>query len=171
MKKKLLGILGIILLILADQISKSAATEALKDKAPFVIIKNVFQLNYLENRGAAFGILQNKTILFVILTCIVLCGILYIYYKIPNLKRYIPIQIILILLTAGAIGNLIDRIRYNYVVDFLDFNLINFPIFNLADCYVTISAALLMFFFFFYYKEEDLTALTEAIKGKDTAVE
>ncbi len=169
--KKLTGILWVAILIFLDQITKLAAVNALKDNDSIPIIKNVFQLTYLENRGAAFGILQNKIVLFVLLTSIVLIIIGFIYYRMPDEKRYKPINLILILVASGAVGNLIDRIRFNYVVDFLDFCLIDFPIFNVADCYVTISACFIFLLFFFYYKDEDINYLSDKIKGRKTTVE
>jgi signal peptidase II len=67
---------------------------------------------------------------------------------------------LLSLIAAGAIGNMIDRIRYDYVVDFIYFVFINFPIFNVADIYVSISTFVLIFILLFYYKEEDLNFIS-----------
>ena len=74
-------------------------------------------------------------------------------------KRYRWARFILILLTSGALGNLTDRLVLDYVVDFFYFELINFPIFNVADIYVTCGMALMILFCFFYYKEEELDEL------------
>jgi lipoprotein signal peptidase len=157
--KKIKAVIWVIILLVLDQVTKFLAKNGLQGNEPFVIIKNVFQLNYLENKGAAFGIFQNKIILFVVLTAIVLVIIGVIYCRIPEDKKYSPLRISLILLTAGALGNLIDRVMNSYVVDFFYFQLINFPIFNVADCYVTVSAALLLILCVFYYKDEDLAFL------------
>lgn len=154
--KGIAGVIIITLLILTDQLSKLAAAKYLKQDGAVILWDGVFELRYLENRGAAFGIMQNKQIFFIIMTIVVLLGLSYIYLKrIPNERRFIPLNIIALLLAAGATGNLIDRITLNYVVDFFYFKLIDFPIFNVADIYVTVAAVLLIIFSLFYYKEAD----------------
>lgn len=154
--KYIKGLLSITVLVLFDQLTKGWAVAALKGKNPIVLWKDVFELQYLENRGIAFGLFQNKTIIFVISTLIIIAVLMYFYCRIPNSKRMIPLRIAMIMLGAGAIGNLIDRVVNNFVVDFLYFKLIDFPIFNVADCYVTISLFALICLLLFYYKEEEL---------------
>lgn len=154
--KYIKAFVGTVVLILIDQLSKYWAVSALKGKEPIVIWENVFELQYLENRGMAFGLFQNKIAFFVILTLIILTGIIMYYRKIPDTKRMLPMRIALVGLAAGAVGNLIDRVINNYVIDFLYFKLIDFPIFNIADCYVTISLFILIILVLFYYKEEEL---------------
>ena len=169
--KGVLGAVITVLLILLDQLTKNAATKYLMEDGPIVLWEGVFELRYLENRGAAFGIMQNKQIFFIIMTIVVLLFLTYIYLKrIPSERRYIPMNVIAILLAAGAIGNLIDRLTLNYVVDFFYFKLIDFPIFNVADIYVTIAAALLIIFSLFYYKEDDFDRIL-AIKKAENAEE
>jgi signal peptidase II len=166
--KKITGLLGVVLLVVIDQITKFLAITHLQNKEPIIIIKDVLKLMYLENTGAVFGILKNKIVIFVIITAITLAFIGYVYYRIPESKKYRPLKIILVLLSSGAIGNLIDRVMNNYVVDFIYFELIDFPIFNIADCYVTISAVLLLLYGLFYYSEEDLAFITyKKIKKKE----
>lgn len=143
-------------LILLDQYTKNMAVLRLKDKPAFNIINGVFELHYLENTGAAFGMLQNQRFFFIFVEVIVLTVIAYILYKTPNRKKYILMHILLSLIAAGAIGNMIDRVKLNYVVDFIYIVLINFPIFNLADIYVTVATAILILALLFYYKENDL---------------
>ena len=84
---------------------------------------------------------------------------LLVYYRAPMEKKYRWIRFILALLTAGALGNLLDRLRLDYVVDFFYFELIDFPVFNVADIYVTVGMGLLIVLVFFYYKEEELEVL------------
>ena len=79
--------------------------------------------------------------------------------KMPALHRYLPLKICILVLIAGACGNLIDRILHKYVVDFIYFSLIDFPIFNAADIYVTLSVTALILLVIFKYKEEDFTFL------------
>lgn len=154
--KYLKGSLSLLILVLLDQLTKYWAAVTLKENAPIVLWKGVFEFHYLENRGIAFGLFQNKTIVFIIFTVMILAVLCYYFYKVPASKRMLPLQVCMVLLGAGAIGNLIDRLINNFVIDFLYFKLINFPIFNVADCYVTISLVLLIGLISFYYKEEEL---------------
>jgi len=116
----------------------------------------VFELRYLENRGSAFGMMQNKLIILIPVTVVVTLLILYLFFKkLPATRHFFWLNAVAVLFFAGAIGNFIDRVRQGYVVDFFYFSLINFPIFNVADIYVTAAAFLLIFLCLFYYKEED----------------
>ena len=149
-------------LTLLDQITKILAADRLAD-GPFVIIPGVFELRYLEN--AAFGMLQNQRVFFLVLTIVFLAIIARIYLKIPTDRKYLPLRILSIVVTAGAIGNFIDRLILVYVRDFLYFSLIDFPIFNVADIYVTVSAFAFFVLILAYYKDSDLEFLSEK---KDT---
>lgn len=141
--------------VFADQWTKILAVSHLKGRQPVILIDGVFQLCYLENRGAAFGLFQNQRVVFLINTVIILVIIACLYGRIPGEKHFLPLRICGIFVCAGAIGNMIDRIRFGYVVDFLYFNLIDFPIFNVADIYVTCSVFVLAALILWYYKEED----------------
>lgn len=145
----------VILGVLLDQWTKSLAVSHLKGQKPFILIDRVFQLCYLENRGAAFGLFQDQRTIFLINTVIILAVMIYFYGRIPKEGRYLPLRICAVLICAGAVGNMIDRIRLGYVVDFFYFNLIDFPIFNVADIYVTCSVFALAILILWYYKEED----------------
>lgn len=149
----------LIILIVIDQYTKHMAVLNLKDKPAYSIIDGVFELNYLENRGAAFGMLQNQKGFFILISCIVLMAICYILFKMPEDKKYNILHVLLVLIASGAIGNMIDRIRLEYVVDFFYFVLINFPIFNMADIYVSVACVLLAVCMLFVYTEEDLDFL------------
>ncbi len=155
-----LGLLGIILLTVLDQWTKYLAVLYLKGQKSIVLIPGVFELQYLENRGAAFGMMQNQQWFFVLLTLMYLVAVVVIYFKIPRTKRFFPLHFLAILLTSGALGNFIDRVRLQYVVDFFYFSLINFPIFNVADIYVVVSFFLLMFLVLFVYKDEEFSFLS-----------
>lgn len=159
LKYNLIALVSIIILIALDQWTKALAVDKLMNKEPFIIIENVLQFKYLENRGAAFGLFQNKQIFFFVFGVILLGFIAYAYYKMPLGRKYTLLRVTAALMAAGAIGNMIDRVLNNYVVDFVYFELINFPIFNVADCYVTIAAALIIVSFIFVYKEEDFKFL------------
>lgn len=149
-----------ILLISFDQLTKYYAVLMLKDQPPYSVVDGVFELHYLENNGAAFGILQGQKFFFLFIAAIVLGMIFYVLFKMPYQKKYIKLHMTLVLITSGAIGNLIDRVRFNYVVDFLYFSLINFPVFNVADIYVTVAAFFLVILLLFVYKETDLEFLS-----------
>jgi len=150
------GILTIIGLVLLDQYTKILAVKHLKDQADIPILKDIFELSYVENRGAAFGMMQNKQTFFIVTTILVVALILWFYHTMPMEKKFIPGRITLVFVVAGAIGNFIDRVSQGFVVDFLYFELINFPVFNVADIYVTCSVFVLAFLLLFYYKEEDI---------------
>ena len=138
----LLDILFLVLLVSIDQYTKYIAVQKLKNQPAFNIINGVLEFNYLENRGAAFGMLQNQKFFFVFVAIIFLCVIAYVLVKVPLQKKYNRIHILLVMIAGGAIGNLIDRLRLDYVVDFIYIVLINFPIFNVADMYVTCSTVI-----------------------------
>lgn len=150
----------LVVLIILDQLSKYFAVLYLKDKPSIKIIDGVFELFYLENKGAAFGMMQGQKVFFVIIAVVILAAIIYVLLKTPNQKKYIKLHIVLVMIASGAIGNMIDRIRLDYVVDFLYFSLINFPVFNVADIYVTVAAVLICVLLLFIYKESDLEFLS-----------
>ncbi len=155
----IINLFTIIVLIGFDQLTKQLAVMHLKDQNPFSIISGVLELQYLENRGAAFGMLQNRKLLFVFIAIVMLTIICYVLVKLPMQKKFIIWQIFLSFIAAGGIGNMIDRVRLEYVVDFIYFKIINFPIFNVADIYVTIGTVLLAIVILFVVKEEELKFL------------
>ena len=104
-------ILGVVL----DQYTKILAVKHLKD-APIPIIDGVFELHYLENRGAAFGILQNQQTFFLIAGIIILGVATFAFIKLPEEKRLIPLRICIVLICSGAIGNMIDRIIHYLII-------------------------------------------------------
>ena len=191
-KKQMFTAAGIaLILVIIDQITKYLAVINLKSSATgaYEIIPGIFELRYLENQSAAFGvdllsIIQNifhisywsenpmaflraKMIFFSVITIAVVILLCIWYRKIPATKRFRLLNIVVILFTAGAIGNLIDRIVNNYVVDFFYFSLIDFPIFNVADIYVTVAAFMFIILGLFYYKEEDFSVIFPEKKRRD----
>lgn len=138
----------IALLVAIDQVFKYLVESYLKPIGTFPIIKDVFHLTYGRNTGAAFSILQGKQAFLITVTSIVTIAL--IVYLIKNYKTQNYLLLIsLTLVISGALGNLIDRVRLNYVVDFLDFTLINYPIFNTADIFVVSGTTLLAYFMLF----------------------
>lgn len=156
----------IIFLGLIDQFTKLLAVEKLKDSADFIIIPGVLQLHYLENTGAAFSLLEGKQTLFGIITPILLVALVVVLFKMPQDKKYLCLDYIIIFIIAGAIGNYIDRMSNKYVVDFIYFSLINFPVFNVADIYVTCSVFVLLIVILFVYKDEDLDEIKNNLRKK-----
>lgn len=145
----------IIFTILIDQVSKYGAIKFLKNSQPYKIIGDFFQFNYVENRGAAFGILEHKRIFFIIITIIIILFIsTYLVKNYSNLN--VITRLSLSMLIGGAAGNLIDRIRFGYVVDFISFRIkgvYSFPVFNLADTFIVISTFLIVILILFDWVE------------------
>ncbi len=155
-RKRLFPLLFIIVLIGLDQCSKGWAVYMLRGKEDRVLIPGVLSFHYLENTGAAFSALEGATWVFLAITPVMIAGILWILFRLPAKRRFFPLRISCWFLLAGAVGNLIDRIGQGYVVDFIYFSLINFPVFNVADIYVTVSVFFIILMLLFYYREEDL---------------
>ena len=152
-------------LVLLDQLTKVFARTTIK-KAPIVLWDGVFELHYLENRGSIWGILQGKVDILLFVSIFLCALLIYVYVKMPKTKFYQPLFWILVGLMAGAIGNTADRLFFGFVTDFLYFKLINFPIFNVADCYITVCSFLTMFLVFTVYKDDEFTFLS--LKRKET---
>lgn len=131
----------IAVLIGLDQIIKRWALNVLQNRESIIIIKNVFNLTYVENRGAAFGLFQNSQIVFIIVA--VIASIVGIYFLRSKKYESKALKISIILIISGAIGNLIDRVTLGYVVDYFDFIFIWNYVFNLADCFIVVGTFLL----------------------------
>lgn len=153
--------------ILLDQFTKLLAVVYLKGNAPISLIPGVLELRYLENRGAAFGMMQGAKIFFLIITPIILAAVIYALVKMPSDGKYRVLHILLDCVAVGAVGNMIDRIRLDYVVDFIYISLIDFPIFNVADMFVSISCVVgaVLILFSNKYKDEDFRFLSWKSKG------
>ena len=155
-----IAIIAVAAGVLFDQWTKLLVLTHLKGHDSYIVIKNVFELEYLENRGAAFGMLQGRQGFFFLIAAAVILAVLWAVYRMPAGRRYLPLMCSLFLLVSGAVGNMIDRLTQKYVVDFLYFKLIDFPIFNVADCYVVIATFSLILLFFFFYSDEELEFLS-----------
>ncbi len=158
-------LIGAILLIL-DLYTKNLAVIRLKNKEAYSLIDDVLQFRYLENRGAAWGIFSGKIHLFTIFTIVVLIMIIFILFRtevvlnrVNSKRNVLALQWVLVVMIAGAIGNFIDRITNGYVVDFIYLKAIDFPVFNVADCYVTVATAVLFIIMLFGIKEDDLNMI------------
>ncbi len=143
------------LMVAVDQISKYFAVINLKGRENAVWIKNVFELQYVENDGAAFSSFSGKQGFLLAVTIAVMLFVIFEFVRIPDGKRYMWLRIDFLMIVAGALGNMIDRVRQGYVVDFFYFVPINFPRFNVADIYVTLAMPLLIILLFFVYKDNE----------------
>ena len=124
-----------------DQLTKWLAVTLLQGNPSVPIIPGARQLTYLENPGAAFGMLQNNRWVFLIISTVGILAVLaYLLIKRPTSKL---LCLALSFIVGGGIGNMIDRTLLGYVVDFIDFCLINFAIFNVADSFVCVGAGML----------------------------
>lgn len=133
-----------LFVLIADQVTKYLAITHLA-ATPIEIIKGIFDLTYVQNTGAAFGILQNAKWFFLLGTPIIIAAI--IAYMIFNKTKSAFANISLALIIGGALGNYIDRIRYGYVIDFFDFK--KWPVFNVADSCVVVGTILFALYIFF----------------------
>lgn len=134
----------IVFVILSDQITKILAVAHLQPIDTFPIIRNVLHLTYVENRGAAFGMLSDRRWVFMVVSSIAIVGLGIYLFGFCRENRWIKVSLAMII--GGGIGNMIDRVRLGYVVDFVDFRLIDFAVFNVADSFVTVGAGILIVF-------------------------
>ena len=146
-------------LIFIDQITKYLARRDLADGS-YAIIDKVFRLALVENKGAAWGILQGKVDILAIISILLTIVLTVFFFKIPAEKKYNIFRLLCIFVVAGAIGNVIDRIWLGAVTDFLYIELIDFPVFNIADCYITFSMVIFAILMIFCYKDDDLAFLS-----------
>ena len=136
MKNKYITIFSTALIvILIDQITKFLIKTNFQLNQSFVLIKNVFHLTYIHNFGAGFGILQQQKWILIFISLIVIGVIFYYFDRIRD--KELLLQFFVGFILGGTIGNLIDRLSYGFVVDFLDFRI--WPIFNFADSFVTLG--------------------------------
>lgn len=164
----IIDLAAMILFTYLDQFTKNMAVLHLKGQPSVPILKDILVLQYLENKGAAFGMLQNQKIFFIFIEVLILFVIGFVLVRMPSEKKYNLMHVILVLVASGAIGNMIDRMAQDYVVDFIYFVLIDFPIFNVADIYVTCATVIFVIVVLFYYKEEDFAFLSVKQKMQRT---
>lgn len=153
----------ILTLIALDQLVKYWAFTVLQPLTTIPILENIFHLTYVENRGAAFSLLMNRRWLFVMLAVVVVSAAVIALRK--GIIQTKTGKWSLYFITAGAIGNVIDRIAHGFVVDLFDFRLIHFPVFNVADIFICVGAVL--FFVYIMFQHKDTDALTEDTEGAE----
>lgn len=150
-----MSVILLAILVGIDQLTKWWAKTYLKPRGTIEVIKNVFSFTYVENKGAAFGLFQGFRSFFLILTVIVLAVFFFLYKQEKNKWM----KFLYVLVSAGAIGNAIDRLINGYVVDLFEFTFINFPVFNMADVYLVISM-IIFAVFILTGKDTDTSLLT-----------
>ncbi len=147
----LVFLVSIFVLAGVDQLTKYLVVKLLKDAGTKTILKGLLNFSYVENRGAAFSMMQNARWIFLAITAVALVAIFWYYLKKRPAKPLLNVS--LILLAGGAIGNFIDRLFFGYVVDFIKFSFFNFTC-NVADIYLTFGVILLLIYIFFFDKDE-----------------
>lgn len=148
----IIALVAVVLLTAADQITKLLVMANFEKGESIHVVKGLLDFTYVQNKGAAFGMLQNQRWIFMVLTTLIMGAIVYGWHK--GYFHHLTGQIAAVLIVAGGIGNMIDRVRLGYVVDFIDISpLFSFAVFNVADCCVTVGAALLMVYILFFWDE------------------
>lgn len=134
------------LIIIFDQITKFIIRNKLAEYQQFKIINDYLYFTFIKNRGAAFGILKNQRLLFILVTLSFIFFLVYLYQK--ELKKTLIDKLTLIALLGGSIANLIDRIFLHYVTDFIALDIIpfyKFPVINIADIFISLGIICLIF--------------------------
>lgn len=146
-------ILAVILFII-DQATKYIALTKLKPLGSVTFIDGFMDFTFVENRGAAFGILNGRVWLLLVIAAVICIVIIAAMLKMPNTKEYKWLKWSLMLILAGAIGNVADRLFRGYVVDFFEFTFIKWPVFNMADIYVVIGTIVMAVLVLFVIKDD-----------------
>ena len=167
----------IIVTVFLDQLTKYLTVLHLKPVDTLPIIEDVIHLTYVENTGAAFGMMKDARWVFMVTSTLAIIGILaYMFYRVYVKKEKLPFMeaLSLSLIVGGGIGNMIDRTMLGYVVDMIDFRLINFAVFNVADSFVCIGAGLMILYLIRLtvkeYRAEKAAKLAPA-EGEDAPAE
>ncbi len=134
-------LLLIFAVVMIDQFSKYYIQSHMTLGMSLPVIPNIFHITYILNPGAAFGILEHQTIVFIIIALGIIAAAVYLYPRIP--QSHYPLRIGSGLMVGGAIGNVIDRIKTGYVIDFFDFRI--WPVFNVADIAIVCGVALIIY--------------------------
>lgn len=147
-------LLIVVALIIVDLLTKKYVYGYCSEQEDIILIKGVLRFHAVENTGASFGIFANHTMALTIVSLI--CAVvlfLFIFYSYP--RRNLWLRSALILILAGAIGNIVDRLALGYVRDFIYFELINFAVFNFADSCLTVGTIVLIVYMLFFYSKEE----------------
>lgn len=144
---------GIFIIAILDQAAKLFAAGLLPSVKTIPLIEDVFHLTYVENTGAGFGVFADYTWLLTAMTLIIIIFVVsYVVVKRPKNRILLTA---LTFMMGGAVGNMIDRVRLGYVIDFFDFTLIDFPVFNVADCFITVGAVVFAVYIIFFSDKKE----------------
>lgn len=161
---RLLQIVLFALLLAGDQLTKRWVVLHLQNQPPAVLIPGVLEFVYTENTGAAFSSFQGMNTVLLVVGLVMIAAICFFVFRIPGERKWRPLQYTLVLLAAGGLGNIIDRIVRGFVVDFIYFVPINFPKFNLSDSYIIISIVFLFFLVAFKHKNDSFRQIFKTEK-------
>lgn len=148
-------VMAISAFLITDQLSKFFTVYCLNEYQSVNVIDNILSFTHVHNTGGPWSMLDDKPLVFIILTIIIL--VLGIYYFWKNKPTHILEKLSVAMIAGGALGNFTDRIFRGYVVDMIDVNFFDYPVFNLADCYIVIGAVLMCIYVIFIYKDKDKT--------------
>lgn len=157
----MLAILSILAIIALDQLVKYWTVTVVKPAVSIPVIENVFHFTYVENRGAAFSILQGQKLFFLLTTAVVL-ALIFAAFR-TGYVQHVTGKWALFMVAGGAIGNLIDRLTRGFVVDTFDFCLIHFPVFNVADIFVVCGGILFAYYILFKHPSSEKSDDSENI--------
>lgn len=160
--KKILYFFDILILLLCialDRVSKYFVIKRLKDHPAVSVIGGILEFRYAENSGAAFSLLRDQTSFFILISIVILVTGIYFLIRSPGRSKYVFSHIMITMILGGAVGNVVDRLLYSAVIDFIYINSFTFPIFNIADAFLSLGTLGLVLSLIFYYKEDDLNFL------------
>lgn len=144
----------ILIFIFTDQLSKFLTVKYLDEFESVPVVDNILDFTHVHNTGGPWSIFSNTPYIFIVLTVVVfIIGIIYLK-KHP--QKHILSKISISLIAGGALGNFIDRLARGYVVDMIDVNFFNYPVFNVADCYIVVGAVLMSIYVLFVYREDNM---------------
>lgn len=163
----IISLIAMVLGVSLDQYTKYLANAHLEDNT-IVVIDGILSLELLPggNQGGAWGIFEGQMWFLILVSLIAVIAIFVIYLRIPLNSKFMPLRICLVSITTGAIGNMIDRIAFGSVTDFLKFTFIDFPTFNVADIFASVATCILIVLMLFYYKEQDFDIIYSAFNLK-----
>ncbi|MBR4286860.1 MAG: signal peptidase II [Clostridia bacterium] len=162
-----IAVIVIALLVGADQLFKYLAVQYLADGDYFTVIENVLRFRFVKNSGAVFGSFSNHTAILTVFSVLLLAGAIFLLAT--NKKRSRFMNVCLVLMISGGIGNVIDRIRLGYVIDFIEPTFVNFAVFNFADCLITVSAFLIIGYLIYDFVK-DAIRVKNKYKNTDKSV-
>lgn len=134
------------LILVLDLLTKYLVQKTMEPYQTIPVINNIFHITYVQNPGVAFGFLKGKTFFITAVSFVVILAVVFILIKYPIKNK--ALRVVLALILGGAVGNLIDRLRFGYVVDFLDFRI--WPVFNIADCAIVVGVVILAYLIIFH---------------------